>query len=260
MSRLIKAGNKEELKARSIHLKPVPPVKTGKPESQLNNRNNEIGPMAVNKDQLFLQTKKQEAQNLVAKVERELQRAREAISEEEQESRVRMRQAYEESKNAGFEEGFEQGKRSAMTEYSSLIQQAEETVNHAKKEYHRYLVEAEPIILQLALTVANRIMYRSLQENDIWMDIVKNAVQEVRDHDSVTIYVPPARYEETKTQRQEIESLLGRAQELVILPDAALTENACIIETPYGKIDASLDSQLEEMKIQLMERLKEGSR
>ena len=47
----------------------------------------------------------------------------------------------------------------------------------------------------------------------------------------------------------------GKDIDFYIYPDDELEETSCIIESENGRIDASVDSQLEEIKIKLFEML-----
>ncbi|SFE39035.1 flagellar assembly protein FliH [Alteribacillus iranensis] len=188
----------------------------------------------------------------------ELEDARQKISEEEENSKLLIHEAYDEAQKKGFEEGFEKGRKEGQQTYEEAIEEARHVITKAKKEYEHYLSEAEPVILNLALEVARRIVETSFESSeDLWNQLVKQALEEVKENEEITIYVSPSHYEQTRQIRKELEKILGHAQELMIFPDSSLSLGSCIIETPYGKVDASLDSQFNEIKSVLMEQLKE---
>ncbi|MGY4689820.1 flagellar assembly protein FliH [Salibacterium sp. K-3] len=258
MSRLIKrpSASRSSENVRSIGLRQVTPDPAVKEESSGDPALDET---SEQEEQNRLHQEQKEVEQLKKQAEQELHEARRRISEEEEDSKQRIEEAYTHARNKGWNEGLEQGKQEGRNAVEEAVAEAQQAVREAKEEYHHYLEKAEPVILDLALSVANRIIYDSLEDHDgTWMEIVKNAVKEVKDHEEVAVYVPVSRLEETKKQRRELENLLAYSQELIIYPDQALQENDCIIETPYGKVDASLDSQLQELKEQLEEKLKEG--
>ncbi|WP_185819663.1 flagellar assembly protein FliH [Salibacterium salarium] len=260
MSRLIKNNDNTGLseKKRSIELKPIfTPEEKG--EETKNNEASGSG-TGIEHERQQIQQEWQQVQEAKRQATEELEQTRKQISEEEEDSKQRIEQAFADAKENGYQEGLEEGKKEGRASYEEGLQEVQNIISSAKQEHYYYIEKAEPVILNLALAVANRIIYESLEDEDgTWLEIVKNAIKEVKDHEEVTIYVPVSRYEETKQQRQELENVLAYSQELVIFPDNMLEESDCVIETPYGKVDASLDSQLNELKEQLEERLKEGN-
>ncbi|WP_158737691.1 flagellar assembly protein FliH [Alteribacillus sp. YIM 98480] len=263
MSRLIKAPHAltESSNKKAIQLKPISSHQTKDENSAAHTEDDTAAMMEYElQEKLGKVNEQQEAAvQLKEQAKRELEQTRKQISEEEQESKQRIEQAFSKAKENGYAEGFEQGVNDGKASYDEAIEEVKAIIHSAKQEYTSYLEKAEPVILDLALAVANRVIYKSLEDEDgTWLEIVKNAVQEVKDHEDIAIYVPISRYEETKQQRQEIENVLTYSKELLLLPDGHLSEDQCIIETSYGRVDASLDSQLDELKNKLQDMLKEG--
>ncbi len=60
--------------------------------------------------------------------------------------------------------------------------------------------------------------------------------------------------------KQEIEQTIGNQASLSIFPNKELAKYSCIIETPFGQIDASIDTQLTELKTKLIDLLEEDKR
>jgi flagellar assembly protein FliH len=50
-------------------------------------------------------------------------------------------------------------------------------------------------------------------------------------------------------------AIFPKDTELYIFPDDELEESSCIIESENGRMDASVDSQLQEIKVKLTELL-----
>ncbi|SFP07436.1 flagellar assembly protein FliH [Salibacterium halotolerans] len=258
MSRLIKRSSSP---ASSENVRPIGLRQVAPDYSQNNHEvgKADTGETTADREESRLEKKRKEIKVLKQQAEEELQETRRKISEEEENSKQRIEQAYTDARQEGWKQGIEEGRQEGYAAVEDAVQEAKQTITAAQAEYHQYLERAEPVILDLALTIANRIIYDSLEDHDgTWMEIVKNAVKEVKDHEEVAVYVPLSRLEETRKQRNEMQNLLAYSQDLLIYPDSSLGESDCIIETPYGKVDASLDSQLQELKEQLEEKLKEG--
>ncbi len=163
-----------------------------------------------------------------------------------------------EAKESGYQEGYNQGEENGYREYRAKLEQARQIVRRASDDYEQVIVDAEPVILELAQALCERMLRVKLkEEHSLWMKLLAQVMQEVREHEQVKIYVEPVWFEWTLQQKEELKRLLLRAESLHIYPDADLPENGCIVETEFGRLEASLDSQLTELKKQLLESLKE---
>jgi len=121
------------------------------------------------------------------------------------------------------------------------------------------LDNSEETVLNLSVAVAGRIVSTVLASDpQSWMELVKNAIHEVRDQETIKIMVSPSRYAETVDNRDALQSV-SREARIQIFPDDSLEENGCFIETPYGRIDASVNQQLTVIKQALKEILEAGS-
>nr|WP_275899536.1 flagellar assembly protein FliH [Bacillus piscicola] len=261
MSRVIKAANARTLgqEKRPVHLQAAVPLF---PEGAHEDTDNphDFKMEEIKKIEQQAAHMKDEADRIMRQAEYELAEVRRKISEEEEDSKLRIQEAFGNAEREGYSEGYQKGQEEGRSSFEAAITEARETIIAAKEEYEHCVEKAEPVILDLALAVANRIMYTALdREDSAWIEIVKNAIQEVKDHEDITVSVAPGQYEETIRHREELAALLGYGQNLTIFPDADLKPWSCMIETPYGKVDAALDSQLTELKTKLHELLKEGN-
>ncbi|WP_017727310.1 flagellar assembly protein FliH [Halalkalibacterium ligniniphilum] len=185
----------------------------------------------------------------------------------EKEMKARQERAQQEIENArkaaeeqGYQAGFSEGQIAGEASYSEQISEAKILVDLAKKDYLETIEEAEPVIIELAAALCQRIIETKLLEDEqLWDRLVKQVIQEVREHDQVNVFVHPKWYERTLQQKIELSGIIGHQEMLYVYPDATLPENGCTVETKFGRIDASLDSQLSELKQQLLEKLKEGN-
>lgn len=202
---------------------------------------------------------RQEADMIIQKALDEASQIREQISQEKMQAEEEMALLKEQAKHEGYQEGFHQGEMAALAQYEAIINEAKGIVDLAKKDYIATIEKSEPVIIDLAMAVSEKIVNDAVSRDDeAWNTVVKKVIEEVREHDEVKLYVHPNHYERTLAQKEELLSILSQSQELYIYPNAAQGEHTCIVETPYGRIDATVSSQLEEVKQQLHEKLREG--
>ncbi len=170
-----------------------------------------------------------------------------------------MEQAIIAAREQGYEEGFAQGQIDGQQTYDSLIEQAKTIISQSEQEFEKTIDSAEPVMIDLSIALTKKMIGLNLEENPaIWSALLKQVMLEVREHEHVKLYVHPDWYMQTTQQKEELEQLLSHTEKLYIYPDAGLMENGCIVESKYGRIDATLDRQLHELKTQLFEKWREG--
>ncbi|WP_010649310.1 flagellar assembly protein FliH [Oceanobacillus massiliensis] len=171
------------------------------------------------------------------------------ISQAKQDWDTEKKQWIENAKQEGFTAGFQQGKNVGYDEYKEKLEQANLIIDATTNDYHATIEKSDEIILQLAIGVADKILDQQLtDDSNSFMGIVRRAIQEIKDQSVVTINLHPANYDLVMQHKEELRRSLGNDTKLSVYIDDKLEENACLIEHPFGKIDASIDTQL--LKIQ----------
>ncbi|WP_176446961.1 flagellar assembly protein FliH [Lentibacillus sp. CBA3610] len=160
----------------------------------------------------------------------------------------------EEAKDEGYTEGFEQGKQNGLEQYKQLIADAYEVVKAATEDYHSTIEQSEEAILDLAIHTAEKIIHQQLEEHpDRFMTLVKAAIKEVNDKSELAVYLHPANYHFVIRQKDELIHFDDRKLNVSFYASDALNEGSCLIEHPSGQVDASIDSQLQEVREALYE-------
>nr|WP_077211520.1 flagellar assembly protein FliH [Bacillus dakarensis] len=160
------------------------------------------------------------------------------------------------AKQMGFDEGFQEGQQRGYEEVRELIGEAVQIVENSKLDYQKKIQSSELTILDLGLKVAEKIIGEQLASNpDHFLAIVRNALKEARDYREIQLHVNPYYYGFLISQKEDLLKIFPKETELYIYPDPDLPEQSCIIESASGRIDASVDQQLEEIKRKLFEML-----
>jgi flagellar assembly protein FliH len=182
------------------------------------------------------------------------------IKKEQQQWEEEKRIITEETRRRGYEEGFLQGKQEGLAEYRSLIREARAIVDTIRQDYYSYLEASEEVILQLGVQIAQKIIGEQLTESpEKLLSLVRTAIKEVREHKEIHLFVSASSYPFVHDHKEELMMLLNGETNLFIYPDLEIADTSCIIESSFGRIDASVDSQLDEIKKRLSEMLKEDA-
>jgi flagellar assembly protein FliH len=199
-----------------------------------------------------------EAERIRFRAQKLLQEAEKTVEEKRKEWQVEYEQLLERAKQEGFEKGFFQGNQEAENQYKELLKEAEAMVHHVQDSYYQYIEQSEMVILELGMKVAKKILNIELEENEEkYIHVVQKAVKEVRDHKNIHIYISPKYYTLVSQRKEELSLLLSSDTSLFFYPSEDLGETDCMIESSFGKVNASIDSQLAEIKKRLVEMVKD---
>ena len=207
--------------------------------------------------ELAIQKAREEAFRIVETARQQAEAIRLRISQERNDwEEVERKRLEEEARQAGYRDGLAMGEEKGMEEARSHIVQARQVLGLAKDDSLTYLADAERTILGLALEVAKKIIKKELdQDKEQFLEVVKTAIKEAREAKEVRLSINPGCYELLLSHKEELQAVFPNDARLYILPDEELGEGACMIESSAGRVDASVDSQLSEIKRKLFEIL-----
>ncbi|WNF24476.1 flagellar assembly protein FliH [Mesobacillus jeotgali] len=196
-----------------------------------------------------------EANRIVSRAKEEAEQIRQQIHQEKLEWEQQRSLLAEESRQIGFEQGYQEGQNQGYAEYRQSIMFAQETVDAAKRDYQNHIDSSEKVVLDLGVKIAGKILGEKLAADEGFLPLVKRALKNSRDDKDIQLHVHPKHYQELIAHKEELIAIFPKDIDFYIYPDDDLVETACIIESENGRIDASVDSQLEEIKIKLFELL-----
>jgi flagellar assembly protein FliH len=253
LSRLIKShwANTIEKEKKVISIKVIEPIKDGNHEITLNQTDNE--------KQAILENAKFEAEMLIQQATVHAEAIREKVAQELSEWELEKQHLAELARQVGYSEGLQEGREKGYQEYQDTILLAKKVVESSKIDYQLHIESSESTILELGIKAAEKILGKTLKENEEeFLHIVKRSLKEARDYREVQVHIHPNHYGFLLSQKDELMALFPKEIDLYIYPDHELSEESCIIESSSGRIDASIDVQLGEIKQKLIEILEAG--
>lgn len=153
------------------------------------------------------------------------------------------------AQDEGFKKGFELGKQEGQDQYKELLTNANKIIESATKDYHSTIEQSDETIVELAVHAAEKIIKKELKENpESFLTIVNAAIKEIKDQSDLSIYLHPSNYEMVMKQKDEIVQLVDKDLNVSFYINEQLKEDSCLIEHPFGRIDASIDVQLQELR------------
>lgn len=167
----------------------------------------------------------------------------------EEEKQVIENEAYQKGYKNGFTKGEEDGYRS----YQEKLAKANEIMETARNTHDRLVMTSEETIVELGIKSAEKILNKKLQEEpSTFLSLVQRVMGEVKELPEISLYINPDQYELVHSQAEELERLLAKPAKLAIYINEDLDPFSCTIESPFGKLDGGLDSQLTELRGKLL--------
>jgi Flagellar biosynthesis/type III secretory pathway protein len=180
------------------------------------------------------------------------------MADAENKAKEITQQAYEEAHSQGLQEGHEQGYRegynhgkdAAQAEMQQALQSSIEKAQHlvktAEQEIDQMFIDAERQIVEIALSVASKLLAREVEDNPTTvLPIVKEALSKVTDQNQITIRVNSEDYEMVLMAKRDLHLMIGRENAISVTADHTVSAGGCVIETGLGTVDARLDTKLE---------------
>ncbi|MFN2746226.1 flagellar assembly protein FliH [Bacillus sp. z60-18] len=201
--------------------------------------------------ELLLHHARQEASKIYEKANAEHEQIRRQIEEERAGWEAEREALIEQAKKEGFEAGLEMGKQEAQKAYESYLEEANAIVRAARRDYEEKIEQSAEEIVTLAVSLAKKVWNQKPDDKEAFTDLVKQVLSEMKEFDDISIYVDPDYYTEVQSHKNELDALLQYGSHLAIYADDKAAKGTCYVETAFGRVDASIDTQLEQLKQKL---------
>lgn len=189
--------------------------------------------------------------------ERLLQEAREQIDSWWQEQRQQDEHLTEALRSQGFQQGFEEGKVQAeldlQVKIEEMMKEARGVLEEAYVAKDQIIQEAEPFLVDLACGIAEKVIDKQLSvEPEHTLELIRQSLSRKREQGMITLCVAPDQFSFVQAAREELAMAIDSQAELQILPDATVKDKGCVIRSSFGSVDARIDTQLAEIKKELI--------
>ncbi|OXM15983.1 FliH/SctL family protein [Paenibacillus herberti] len=164
----------------------------------------------------------------------------------------------QEIRSSGYEAGFQLGRQEAEAElkqqWEQRIQESAGMLESAYGMREQIIQEAEPFLIELSCSVAEKLVGKQLTlDPNIATELIRSALSRRREHGVIVLCVAPSQLAAVQAARDELELSIDSQAELQILPDASVKDHGCVIRSAFGSIDARIDTQLAEIKKELVQ-------
>lgn len=182
------------------------------------------------------------------------------LAQEEAEALVRTARLEADSIRAqAYREGLEMARHEFDQDRADLAERVAQTIRNVERQLDDFWTAIEPDVLKLAVDIARKVIHREISENqEVVLNMVKIALYQIRDRQSLKIRVSPTDYELLREHKEEIMSSCDGMRSLEILEDRRVEQGGCLIESDNGNLDARIGSQIREVERALLEAVHDG--
>lgn len=175
-----------------------------------------------------------------------------------QERREQDEQQLSQIRHDGFKLGFDEGKELAELEvhrhWETMLTEAKSILDSAYETKEQIIQEAEPFLVELSAAIAEKIINKQLTVSPDWsLDIIRKSLARRLKQGVITLCVSPKQLTFVQAAREELCLAIDSQAELQIVPDVSVREFGCVIRSSFGSIDAKIDTQLAEIKRELIQ-------
>jgi flagellar assembly protein FliH len=157
-----------------------------------------------------------------------------------------------EAHQRGVEDGLRRGREEAASEVKRAFDQIAHALEELAQVKRQLRQQAEQEIVKLSLAVARRILYRELTTDPGSIEgIVHAALQKLEQREASKVRVWPAGVPAVRAALDRNGSRSG----LEVVSDPGLATGAILFETSVGELDASVETQLQEIQRGFADRL-----
>ena len=157
------------------------------------------------------------------------------------------------------ERGYAEGLKDGEAEGERLKQEAAEVLEEAKARREEIIGSIERDIVELIAKLIDKLLANTIEINpDIVAKLVRGQLGGMNATGDVTIRVSPDDYDEVLSRRDEIAAVVDTSVNIEIAKDVTFKKSECILETPLGSVDISLESSYRMLKENLTYLFKMG--
>ena len=179
----------------------------------------------------ILANARQEAERIKSEAEAEIDKQRAAVLLE--------------AEKKGYDEGYSKGSGEALL----IINEANDLKNETNNQREQAISRLEPELVELIIRIVKKLISENAKVNpQIVLHLIRMGLAQSSFTGDITLRVSQEDYDNVAANKEMLMKYVEGGANLEIIKDFSLNASDCLIETPFGVIDSSLDMQFEEIK------------
>jgi len=201
----------------------------------------------------IVESKVQESENIIAEANKKANQVVEEAEtnshqiKEQTEKEIEEKRAiqYQESEQQGYDKGFQEGSKDAQR----IIEQLHNILNSIIDRRATLVEEIEPQVVQLVLMIVRKIVKAmSEEQRTVVVNNVIYALRKLKRKSEVVLRVNFENLGIVNQHMEKIIQLIGKVEKVTVVEDTSVDPGGCIVETDFGRVDARIATQLDEIE------------
>lgn len=168
--------------------------------------------------------------------------AEDIVKEAQEKGALLEREAYEKGFAQGEKDGLDLGEKKALKVVENIENFFTEMSNLRKEILKQY----ERQILELIFSIAKKIIHHQIGSDEKAIeDTVLKALHLAVEKSKIALRVNPEDFDYVERLRPEFFAKFKELKSIVVTSDPSITRGGCFLETPYGDVDARIETELE---------------
>jgi len=157
---------------------------------------------------------------------------------------------FEDLKESAYAEGFMKGEaagtESERNRFRNTFDTLDKAISKLRELKEALCLNAEKGAVELALAIAEKIVYHEVSVNkETLLGVLKGALEKVIDPKRIKIRINKLDLQFINESGYRISGLTDNPKDVIIEGDDTITRGGCVIETGFGSIDGRIESQLQ---------------
>lgn len=159
----------------------------------------------------------------------------------------------EKAADDGYKEGFDKGMADSLVQYEQKVAELDAKLAANEQEYRDLLASIEPKMVEVITQVYAKVFSMGFYHNqDVLVALISKALLNADTEEKIIIHVSNEDYEDVMAAKDRLFSAASFSVEPQIRPRDSLSSGQAKVETPYGIMDCSIDTELKELEQTLM--------
>jgi len=142
----------------------------------------------------------------------------------------------------------------AQVKYDEILEEAVKIKEEAARDYKETIRSAEKEVIELAVYIAEKILNTEVNKSDDYIiAIIKDAMERVVSKDDVVLKLCPEDYITVTSNKKYWMTKIKGLGEITIEEDSSMEPGGCVIETPYGTMDAGMNVRMDKVQKAIMD-------
>lgn len=166
------------------------------------------------------------------------------LKEVREKSLLIEKEAYEK----GFEQGEKDGRELGLKRLEVVIHQLKKVLLEIERQKEGFRQAYENEMLRLMLCIGKRIFRQELIfREEVILAVLREAFQYVTDRGKVLVRLNPVDYQYLLAHPGQVPFSTEERDGVKMIEDPSITRGGCLLETSFGEVDATFESQFDEM-------------